>query len=524
MTESAPVGAPIPFFVRRPNATDVSELLGRFPIDGLAALFQLDEQSYPKATASGGRKLVIVPGAKSAARTSIEQADLDPPPAKDSKAAASKGKGGKKGESEQPRPGDGEGIDERWKSIRSEVQSNRCLVIGAGENFSLVTPPLSRDLVTPGVEGEGGRKPSVQSAEVNAGSCAGSAEHEEINTEMGCALGTAQADDGGFIADGSPVMVGLSSPFAVCLDFRIDLVEALLNTEGVRTTSEENLPTNGTIVVRILSCGNDVEVSAAIRLWAPPDVPAVRDDEREAGATPNSGEASGVESLSTGSRSRGEARASTTLLSPPSGDGDATALPTPTWYLHALTVRSGSFTGAVRCMHPGESALKSSPSETFAVCDLAEWHALALISNKDRGDAPVSLCIDGDVVALQQDMVDVAKAGMGPGEVELLASGAVVVGGTGGEWTALAVKNLAVYNTGLGTEQLLPSTRVFRAWREEQQEARAADAEEDERWLEEARKAEEEGREPGETTRKLEVMQIPTKRQLNLTKNRYSLP
>lgn len=516
-------GAPVPFFVRRPNATDVSERLGRFPIDGLVALFQLDEQVYPKGKASGGKKLVIVPDAKSAAHNSAEQGDPDPP-AKNSKAAANKSKGGKKGEIEQPRPGDG-GIDERWGAIRSEVQSNRCLLIAAGESFSLATPALLCDPVKTGAEGDGGRKSSVQQgAELIAGNFAGSEESEEKQAEMGCPLG---------IVDESLVTVGQSSPFAVSLDFRIDLAEALLNTEGDQkattgengdvAASERDLSANDTIVVRILSCGNDVEVSAVLRLWAPPDAPALRDEAEEHaierreskadGSLASSSRASRAGSLSTGARSKGQPCASTALLSPPppSGDGDATARrPTPTWYLHALAVRSGSFTGTVRCMDPVESAVQPPPSGTFTVCDLAEWHALAFVSIEDGGgDAPGSLCIDGDVVALQRDADGFAKAGTGPGEAELLASGAVVVGGTGGERTALAVKNLAVYGEGLGKEQLLHSTRVFRTWREEQQEAKAADAEEDERWVKEARKAEEEGREPGKTSRRRNVRRIP---------------
>lgn len=515
------VGPPVPFFVRRPNATDVSERLGRFPIDGLVALFQLEDRSYPKGKSGGGQKLVIVPGAKSAANASIGQVEPDPH-AKGSKAPVNKTKGGSKGDSEQPHPGDG-GTDERWQDIKSEIQSNRCLVIGAGGNFSIATPPLFRDPVTTGAEGADERRPSVLGAEVSARNCAGSELSEEKKTETGCAPGVVQADT---FVDEPAMMVDRSSPFAVCLDFRIDLVEALVNIEdgqkattgegGGATATEGILSAIDTIIVRILSCGNDVEVSAVVRLWAPADAPALRDEaELAIEATLASGGASSAGSISTGTRPKVEAPASTAPLSQqPRGDGDAMAPPTPTWYVHALTVRSGSYAGTVRCMDPVESALRRQdadesvaptrteppPSGTNVVCGLAEWHALALVSTKDGGDAPISLCVDGDVVALQQDTDGVARAGTAHGEVELLASGAVVVGGTGGEWAALAMKNLAVYKAGLGREQLRPTTRVFRKWREEQQEAKAADALEDERWTEEARKAKEEGREPGETT------------------------
>lgn len=539
VAESPPgaVGASVPFFVCRPNATDVSERIGRFPIDGLVALFQLNERSYPKEEASGNQKLVIVSEAKSAALSSVGQSDPDPP-AKGSKAPATKSKGGNKGESEQPRPGDG-GIDARWQEIRSEVQSNRCLVVGAGENLSLATPPLFFEPAKTEAEGAGERKSSVWTdAEVNAEHCTdGEITQQERKAEMGCALGVAQTDSS--LKDGPAMVIGRSSPFAVCLDFRIDLVEALLDTEngqkamtgniGGATGSEGSLSVNDTVVVRILSCGNGVDVSAAIRLWAP----AVRNEAEDAierrksqavGTIASDG-ASNAGSLSTDAPSKGEPPASAGLLSPPSGDGDAKIAPsTPTWYLHALTVRSGSYTGIARCIGPAESALQQRqdspapartqppPSGARTVCDLAEWHALALISTADGGDAPVSCCLDGDIVALQQDTDDIAKVGTDPGpEVsELLARGAMVIGGTGGKCSALAVKNLAVYNEGLADkEQLRATTRVFRLWREEQEEAKAADAQEDERWLEEARKAEEEEREPGETTRERAVRQIP---------------
>lgn len=541
VAESSPgaVGAPVPFFVRRPNATDVSERIGRFPIDGLVALFQLDGRSYPKGTTSGWEKLVIVPEANSAAHTSVGQAEPDPP-AKGSKAPANKSKGGKKGESEQPRPGDG-GMDARWQVIRSEVQSNRCLVIGAGQNFSLATPPLFFEPARTEAEGAGERKSSVLGAEANAGNYAGSEATEQRKTEAGCAPGVVQDNNRVMIIDESAIMIARSYPFAVCLDFRIDLVDALLNIEdgqevttgesGDVTGGEGSFPAKDTIVVRIVSCGNDVEVSALVRLWAPADVPAVRNEaehaskrrESEAIGTLASGEASSVGSLSTDVHPKGGTPPSTALLSPPSGDGDAMAPLTPTWYLHALTVRSGRYTGTVPCMDPVESAsqqrqdlaraaespgparAKPPPSGTYAVCGVAEWHALALVSTKDGSDAPVSLCIDGDVVVLRQDTDDVARAGTEPGESELLANGAVVLGGTGGKWTGLAVKNLALYNQVTGIEQLRATTRVFRSWREEQQGDKAADAQEDERWLEEARKAEEEKREPGETTRECAV-------------------
>lgn len=541
VAESPPgaVGAPVPFFVRRPNATDVSESIDRFPIDGLVALFQLDGRSYPKSTQNGDEKLVIVPGAKSAATTSAGQAEPDPP-TKGGKVPANKSKGANKGGSEQPSPEDG-GIDARWRAIRSEVHSNRCLVIGAGEMFSLATPPLFLGPAQTETGGAGERKPSALGAEVDAENCAGGEAAEEGGkAETGCAPGIVQTDSS--VVDQSAMMMGRSSLFAVCLDFRIDVAGGLPDIEnGQQTMTAEggeggdvqggkgSPSANDTVVVRILSCGNDVEVAAVVRRWAPADDsvlhhteagPTIEKRGSGSGGTLASGGASTAGSLSTDARSNGGAPASTALFLPPNDNDDAMAPLTPTWYLHALTVRSGSYTGTVPCMDPLATALQQRrresagaaespapttttppPSGACAVCDLAEWHALALISTTDSGGAPVSLCIDGDVVPLRQGSGGLPNEGPLPGESELLVSGAVIIGGTGGESTALAIKNLAVYNERLVKEQLRAATRVFRSWREEQQEAKAADAREDERWLEEARKAEEEEIEPGETTR-----------------------
>lgn len=525
----------MPFFVRRPDANDVSESLGRFPVDGLVALFQLDKRSYPKGPtcygAGAGDQLVVVPGTKSAPDTPVEPAEPEPP-AKDSKGSKdSKSKGGEKGGSEQPTPGDG-GVDAQWQAIRSEVQSTHCLVIGAGDNFLVASPPLfvghGRNEATESEKG--GSSPQGD------GDISRNLETEGRGVQAGVHDGTSPAgciEETGDIPDHEEpaTMIDGSSPFAVCLDFRLELAEALLNVED---RDEKPSGENGDVsggegdvsvadkVVRILSCGSDVEVFAVIRLRAPAEaLPFHAEAEHAAEIAHSGGETFSAASPADDARTKGgraldDHTAATPLSSRSSSDdGNAVASATPTWHLDAMLVRSGSYVGAVPCVspaekvaqqrqqHPGDDPPESSAPErrrVAAVYGLDEWHALALVANNGGGEPPISLCIDGDVLELQQDAPGATAIPAGGTESELLTSGAVVVGGTGGEWAALAVKNLAVYKEGLGSDQLRAITRVFRAWREEQQAAQVADEQEDERWAEETRKAEEEGREPGETT------------------------
>lgn len=539
------ISDPVPFFVRRPDATGVSESLGRFPVDGLVALFQRDERCYPKGTTGDGRTLLIVPGAKPTPDTPAKEADV-PPPAKGSKAPAAKSKGGIKGESELKPSGD-VGIEGLYQATRSEVQSNRCLVIRAGENFSLKTPPLfDSGFGKTNAEEDGERRNSVLDSEEKAGVVEGGGVlPEEENMRQEDAPGVVhrssksvelfqQIDNADDAGEQRTMMIQQHSPFAVCLDFRLDLLEASENESEPKGDSTDKDGEGGQEkrwedekIMRIVLCGNHVEVSAVIRLWPPPAEPsasAANDVGMEADhRTEMSGSGASRALANAGdSRLRGiggplDNASPTTLISPRSAGNtidDARSPPTtPTWYLHAISIRCGSFFGTVPCANPEEIALgrkgpTASASESLLSagaapprsgtgfeCDLAEWHALALVASPER---VLSLCIDGEELELLQDAEGTATAGIGCDESELSASDAVVLGGgAGGEWASLAVKNLAVYNEALGSDQLRAITQVFRVWRERKEAARAADFQEDERWEEEARRAEEEEREPG---------------------------
>lgn len=510
------------------------------------ALFLREVRSFKKGNANCDEKLIVVPGPESSPDTPPVEGVEPEPPATANKASASKGKGSKKGETEQPPPGD-DGTEAQWRAIRSEVQSNRCLVMRAGGNISLATLPLFSGS---GITEEEGRPQTEQSVLGDQGNPREVPEEE--NTKANDAPGVCHdgVDAVGkskeinkTLDDAEPEMrIDRSSPFVVCLDFRLDLAEALLNIEGgERELTEESddvvvgegSPSPDDKVVRILSCGNNVEISAVIRLWAPTDAPAIHAEAEHstaisggnaaAAAALTSDEASSLEPPSTDASAKSEGPASATRLSEQSSDDDAKAPPTSAWYLHSLSVRSGSYVGTVPCVGPEEpvfqqqelvadadadAAAESSGSQytreslrvgESVLCELAEWHAIALVANTEGDDTPVVLCVDGEVLLLRQDVGVVATDGTTFGYSELLAGGAVVMGGTGREWTSLAVKNLAVYSKAPGIEQLRATTRVFRRLREEQQAAKAADEKAEERWLEEVRKAEEEEREPGET-------------------------
>ncbi|CAB1120065.1 unnamed protein product [Ectocarpus sp. CCAP 1310/34] len=510
VTESPQPGSisdPVPFFVRRPDATDVSESLGRFPVKGLIALFQRDERCYPKETTGDGRTLLIVPGAKPAPDTPAEEAEISPP-AKGSKAPAAKSKGGVKGESELKPFGD-DGIEGLWQVIRSEVQSNRCLEIRAGKNFSLRTPPLfDTGLGKTKEQEDGERRKSVLDSEENAGVLEGggvppeveNTREEDVTVVVHGSSKPVELLQPIENADGAgeqrTMMVQQHSPFAVCLDFRLDLMEA---PKGESTDGEggQEKRLEHEMIMRIVLCGNDVEVSAVIRLWIPPTEPPV-------GAADDVGTEADRPAEMSGSGASGALdNASPTTLIPPRGGGnaigDSSSPPTtPTWYLHAISIRCGSFVGTVPCANPEDRAVRrkvptASASESWPSagaapprsergfeCDLAEWHALALVASPER---VLSLCIDGEELELLQDAEGTAAAaGIGYDESELSASDAVVLGGgAGGEWASLAVKNLAVYNESPGIDQLRAITQVFRVWRERKEAARATDVQEGER-------------------------------------------
>lgn len=506
------VGAPVSFFVRRPDANDVSESLGRFPRDGLTAMYQRDRRSHPKG---GEESLLIVPGV---GPSKLAEPAEPNPSTKGKPADKSMVAGG--GE-----PVGGGGLEARWRTIRGEVEANRCLVIGAGDNFSLKTQRLFES----DKDAEMGRGAVVQEGEATGILDSGLREQGgkeggEGVVEEGSGATLGLQPDG---AERERVMIGKSSQFTACVDFRIQLDLDASEYDVDEGTTGSSAAASGDMgprrkTVRILSCGERVEVSATVVRFSTPLAGTDTDaDLAEAGdSVGDTGRGDALDSRGTSPaspRAEHQGRKSTingrTSVSPDADasdvvGGDAPDGPNSTWVIESITVRAGPYIGVAPCGNPGESQPRDvvtagSPSahgmeperKGSASCDLASWHALAVVVNRD-GEAP-ALWVDGETFPLSPQHS--AGARTGRDELEAAAShGVVVLGGLGGECATLAVKNLAVYNKVLDSQNLGAVTRVYRAWREEQATATAMEALEDERWLEEARKAAEDGRDPGE--------------------------
>lgn len=503
------VGAPVSFFVRRPDATDVSESLGRFPTDGLTAMFQREKRTYPE---EGKESLLVIPGARSSKLPERVEPELT---TKGKPADKSKTGGGG-----QP-VGDGD-LEARWQTIKSEVQSNRCLVIGAGGLFSLETHRLFElaDAHTEVCEGT-----TIQGEEM-AGTL-GSRLHGQ--DKKGGGEGMVQEESGAELclqldaAERERVMIGQSSQFTVCVDFRLQLDLDALEKDIGEGAAGSSSSVGGDMnprrnIVRIVSCGERVEVLATVVRLSTSLVGAEIDaDLAEAGVfVRGTGRGATLDGSSGNSiappraeqqqrKSTLNGRTSVSHTDTPDVGDDAPA-PTVTWSLDSITVRAGSYVGTVPCAN----RRKSQPCEVMAEdsangvdpepkgnanCDLTSWHALALVVNKE-GEAPV-LWIDGEIFPLSPRQS--RGVGVVRDESEAASQG-VVLGGLGGEWAMLAVKNLAVYDKVLDSQNLNTVTRVYRAWREEQATAATMDALEDERWSEEALQAVEDGRQPGEMT------------------------
>lgn len=510
-SSSESLGVPVLFFVRRPDATDVSECLNRYPTDGLIALYQRDKRCYPKGALE---KLVIASGAGSSNPNEQAAPELS---AKGQGANISKHKG-----SEHPLEDNcaATAVEARWQTVKGEVGSNRCLVIGAGKNFFLATPQLfqqepraekDKRLSTPCEEKVGTAESGLPEQ--------GDEKHEVKQGDL--AVAPCPRDDS---IERERVIVGCSSPFTLCLDFRLDLDLAALADDDHKRKKRTSVNEGGVTVddrhavektIKLVSCGKRADVYVVVRPWTPvaqiitnnADHAKVGNSAEDLSMRTALGSRASATPLQTEDKAKCDtlnARASTARVSR-RGTVDVSDDPTTTWYIYAILVRLGAYAGSVLCMNPTErncqqdsvteSALGANPSPaTKTICDLAAWHTLALAVNMEE-QVPV-LCVNGDVWPLRQDISGVPDAICEGSE---FMSNGVIVGGAGGEWATLAVKNLAVYNTARDANDLRAITCVFSAWRAEQEAAGAADLQEEMRWLEEAKQAAEDGREPGES-------------------------
>lgn len=500
------VGAPVLFFVRRPDATDASESLGRFTMDGPRALFELDKRTHPAN--SNGERLTIVHDGK--AFDATEQSKSEACAIVGSTAAEVTGKGG------EITPGYGAAearLEAYWQAIMGEVDSNRCLIVGAGKNTAILARHMFESEESEATEKEG-RMSSVSDRHLPcdiAGNY-GCVEEmpQEVAPETPCTVGSART------------IIARSSHCTVCLDFRLDLhLDVLAREETEKAQRSEHRIGNvvdGTAVavekyIQVISCDRTVEVSAVVRLRTPL-ISAVDGENLNAAVCP--------ETLS-GNPSQDGVREGRTSSAGLCGqtefvkDGRPEGVPAgPTWYLHAIVVRSESFVGIAPCVNTAETERLSEDYITDergsrveplrdrqSSFSLSAWHALALVVD-DEGKGSQTLCVDGKTLALVRHPLTDEVACRNDDESSLPGSGGgIAIGGEGGRWASLAVKNLAVYDKVLRPERLVLITSAYSVWREEMDAATAKDLKEDERWAEEAFKAADEGRAPGKIVRQL---------------------
>lgn len=491
--ESSPgsIGAPVIFFVRRPSATDVSESLCRFPIDGLVALFQREKRCCPKGF---DERLTINSG--------VEAVELEPePPTRDKSAPKSKGKG-------EQSFGDNAveiALKARWQAIRGEKESNRCLILGAGKRFSLLAPRLFEPEIA-ATEGKGSgtrveeetKSPGIEVLEKGD-----IQEVEDKNDSEAVQCPPNERAD-------ELLTIAHSSPFTVCIDFFLSLDLGAFEDDDSSRAEENNIEGDSAKapekIISIISRSKSFEVCAVVRPLTPPilittDTNSVKEVDSTEGQEKGAALGTSTPAVplqSDSLKGRGSAMRSSTISI--NNEPESKTV----WCLHAISVRSGPFLAIAPCANRAENQrrknfLVESASGTDNLerenysYDLDSWHTLALTVNKED-KAPV-LWIDGKVFSFEEDNGDLAGAICN--EAESTSDG-IVIGGPGGQWATLAVKNLAVYSKALDDQQLSAITRVLSIWREEKGAAEAADVLEDGRWVEEARKAAEEEREVGE--------------------------
>lgn len=373
-------------------------------------------------------------------------------------------------------------LEARWQSIIGDLGSNRCLVLAAGQGQSLNVLGIFTMH----------RRSSNSWARDAVNTAGGQTTHEAGNAEGAAAKKMQQLHT-----------ITQSSPFTLCIDFRLDLDLNALAREDDGTYERSGKGHDGSRMerkVRIVTCGKYVEIYAILRLWTPPPpAPSVSNvaDAVEVPASvgyPVADIASLRRRVSTGG---GRTFAAT---------GDSDDVPCSTWYLHAISARSGSRAVTLLCASPNHIGARrrgSLAQREFSVgteqgkeneeaydmaeeivCDSGAWHSFAVNGSSDQA----FLCVNGDSFLLQQTASTEADGSLfditsrSPDDCE------VIIGGAGGKWATLGVKNLAVYNGHLEDGQVGPMTCVYKKWREDGQIAAAA----------EARLAKEEEKEAGE--------------------------
>ncbi|CAM9623628.1 unnamed protein product, partial [Ascophyllum nodosum] len=475
------IGPSVPFFLCRPNATDVSERLGRFATDGLVALFEQEKRSFPR---NSPERLDILKKLRESS-TPLEVECKPPAPTKPSR--KTKGKGGE-------RPPDDVGLEvtseARWESVRKILDSNRCLVLEAGKGLYLKASGIFE---FDELEREG-NIPTI-------------CDEELVGISHGGLSESGKGDNGVIFKDfdgvGGRGFVGKNSPCTVCLDFylQLNLREALSERDD-SMKAKEAAPCNAKVkqerYITLLTCSSKgLEISATVEPWAQPDGYAAAVDDTQAGISErdagNYAEFGHRNANVRPPTDHSQVSVSERSSSAKHRHGPGDPVDSATWYVSAISVRSGSCTTLAPCASPTVNHGRRNEHDTERVevappdkvtIELAAWHSLA-VGVSENNDVPV-LFIDGKVLPLRRSQRGLVEGG--PGEMELTSDG-VFLGGTDGAWSTLAVKNLAVYEKALDDERLAEITHVYSTWRREREVAAHADAQEERKRLEEAKEA-----------------------------------
>lgn len=465
------LGSPSTFFVRRPDVTDVSERLERFPTDRLVAHFPLDKRCWPEGC-DGRLRIISRSPSDASGEDGIEDGALEA----------------------------------QWQTILGDLGSNRCLMLGAGRDLSLTAS-------------------NVFAIDRTSGNAAGNEQVDIQEGQGGNGSGVKEPLNKGRIDQASTELLQTdqSHPVTVCIDYRLDLDMDTLACDNKKSESnicsgrEQHSPEKN---VRIVAFGEDLEVWVLLRSSTPPPPEDIIPD---------------VGTTETPSAEKKQAVDAPPLFKLPGASAKAT--PCSTWYLHSISARAGSRTITVLCVqsdsernqqnrsfgtgYEGILGVERDENEEKGedddekkqggkreykaggevVYDATAWHSIALAYDPKCGESV--LCLDGDVFPLHanDDAIPAAERFSPCNASESFVNGenTVVIGGAGGMWTTLAVKNLAVYSVALDNRHVVAVTRVFRRWRKEEDIAAAKEEKEEDFWLEEACQAKKEERRAGQT-------------------------
>lgn len=407
----------IEFSVSPPTATDVSRDIERFPTEGLLALFNQDRQVYPKD--SDGRLVIVsAPTTKGAscrpgADPCTEDQDLD-----------ARHKDGPQQALEAPAVEEKDILESQWRTVRDEVDSNRCLLLGAGKGVSFKTPRLATCAGQPSgvASGAPGEFPRLVQ----------NLHHEDKKAGIDRETTLRRAELGAEMKGEycNPLWLTL------CLDFRLPLdAEALSELTGSCSTAGSNSDarpeSSPEQKVTLISCGEVLEVWAAVRQSVDDAVSATRREHSE-DLTPRESSELLPEAVADDAPAGRQ---------PPIGREDADSRH------QGETVR-----GAV-----GDSRGEEGGEIPYAA---GHWHSIALVAD-GRNDRFVFF-IDGGMFHLMNPFpTGSPRCSLGIDGYE------VMIGGKGEKWATLAISNLAIFDKAINDDDLGVITRVFVTWRRE---------------------------------------------------------